>query len=596
MAEEKDLVITVWLALCLAVVTGLFLALLESGRTATAERYMDLAARSAADSLFADYHRELWDRYRVFGLEEYADEEIREDLYGYLDPYTDTQKNRNWWVPDISPEDIRIVSTKTLLSENGRALREEILSYMRFGVLTENGAPEDAGRDLEQASRERVDGDVCGWIGQLGEAASEMTRSAREICREADLLRKEKNAFVRAARAGDGAGAFEAVADMRLGAERILFLAETCREASERYDDETASHREEAEDTGELRRKLSALTEVINRFLGDLDAAEELSEAAQREEAEEEDADSARLQEIWEEAALAASDLPLPESFWTERSPDTEKLELLEKAGAVLSGKILDLLLPEGMRIREDKISIPEAPSLCAGPSESPQEITIADRFLLSEYVAGKTYHYEKDMPERELQAEYVIYGADSDRNNLSAAVSEGMAIRTGAGLAALLSDRKKRQEAETLSAAVTGGMPGTMEAMTFVILVLWAGWQAASDLKVLLAGGKVPAFRRAAEFTVLPENILSGKLSGEGSEKGLSSRECLKLLLMMHMDDACVLRMADVMQYELMKKQQDFRMYRMVSELTAVIPAAGRHIFYADGSYQTETTVSRSY
>ena len=588
--------ITVWLALSLAVITGLFLALLESAHTASGAYFLDLCARSAADSLMADYHRDLWERYRIFGLEEYSDEQIRDELYAYTKAYRDPDENRTWGSFSLTPEDIRVKDTRTLLSEGGGPLKAEILSYMRLAWPLSEETTESFRSFTERAAAERTAEDVSEWVGGMTGSAVEMAEAAGRICKEADMLRQKKAALISAAEYGDRAAFTERASEMREHAENIKALTRACRKASERYDAETADHREDAKDTKALREKLGGLATYTDRFLRDLTEAEGFSEEAEREEAEEEDADDERLRAIWHSARRAAEELSMPDSFWTGRTMDGEKLGQLKNAGALLSAGFLEVLLPEGASVGEETIRVPEAPSLAADSPSGTEIFSLADRALLSEYVLRHMECYQKDGGEGKLQAEYVLYGLESDRADLSAAVCEGMAIRTGEGLLALMSDTKKRKEAEALSAAVTGGMPGTMEAMTFVILVLWAAWQAASDLKVLLAGGKVPAIRSGKEFTVSLSDILSGKLSGEDEGTGIDSRDALRLMLIMHMDGERVLRMADVMQYELSFKQEDLRMKRMVTELEAVVSARETHVFSMKGTYEMQTTVRRSY
>lgn len=588
--------ITVWLALSLAVITGLFLALLESAHTASGAYYLDLCARSAADSLLADYHRDLWERYRIFGLEEYSDEQIRDELYTYTEVYRDPAANRTWGGLSFTPEDIRVTDTKTLLSEGGSPLREEILSYMRLAWPLSEETTESFRGFTERAAAERTAEDVSEWVGSMTGSAVEMAEAAGRICKEADLLRQNKAVLISAAEYGDRAAFTERASEMREHAENIKALTRACRKASERYDAETADHREDAKDTKALREKLDGLAAYTDRFLRDLTEAEGFSEEAEREEAEEEDADNERLRAIWHSARRAAEELPLPDDFWTVREADEEKMGQLRDVGELLSGGLLEVLLPEGVSVSEEIIRVPEAPSLAAGSAGAAESISLMDRLLLSEYVLRHMERYQKDDGEGKLQAEYVLYGLESDRADLSAAVCEGMAIRTGEGLLSLLADAKKRKEAEALSAAVTGGMPGTMEALTFVILVLWAAWQAASDLKVLLAGGKVPAIRTGKEFSVSLSDILSGKLSGEKEETGIDSRDALRFMLIMHMDGERVLRMADVMQYEMGFIQEDFRMRRMVTELEAVVSAREMHVFSLKGTYEMQTTVRRSY
>ena len=62
--------ITVFLSLTLLCIVSLMCGLLESARTAGTRWYLKIAADSAMDSVFSRYHREAWDKYRIFLLED----------------------------------------------------------------------------------------------------------------------------------------------------------------------------------------------------------------------------------------------------------------------------------------------------------------------------------------------------------------------------------------------------------------------------------------------------------------------------------------------------------------------------------------------
>ena len=64
--------ISVFLALTVSLVFALLLAVLESARTEGARLYLTIAANSSVDSLFSQYHRQLWEQYRLLGLEHYS--------------------------------------------------------------------------------------------------------------------------------------------------------------------------------------------------------------------------------------------------------------------------------------------------------------------------------------------------------------------------------------------------------------------------------------------------------------------------------------------------------------------------------------------
>ena len=66
---EKRGEITVFLTLIFLSICSLLCGLAESARTAGARYYARQALNAAADSLMAQYHRGLWENYRIFGLE-----------------------------------------------------------------------------------------------------------------------------------------------------------------------------------------------------------------------------------------------------------------------------------------------------------------------------------------------------------------------------------------------------------------------------------------------------------------------------------------------------------------------------------------------
>lgn len=56
--------------------------------------YLQMAASSAMDSVFSQYHRGLWDNYRLLFAEYESGEEIEADFAGFLTPYLETD---NWY-------------------------------------------------------------------------------------------------------------------------------------------------------------------------------------------------------------------------------------------------------------------------------------------------------------------------------------------------------------------------------------------------------------------------------------------------------------------------------------------------------------------
>ena len=61
--------ISVFLSLILTCICALMGGLFESARAAGSGWYMQMALNSSLDSLMSCYHREIWDKYRIFVLE-----------------------------------------------------------------------------------------------------------------------------------------------------------------------------------------------------------------------------------------------------------------------------------------------------------------------------------------------------------------------------------------------------------------------------------------------------------------------------------------------------------------------------------------------
>ena len=123
--------VTVFLSLILICVCGLICGLLESARTAGARCYLQTAAGSSMDSLFSQYHRKLWEEYRIFGLEHFEQETAAEEFSGFLQPYLEQE---NWY--PFSIENCQVKDRKVLTDDSGEYFEQEILDYMKYGIWT----------------------------------------------------------------------------------------------------------------------------------------------------------------------------------------------------------------------------------------------------------------------------------------------------------------------------------------------------------------------------------------------------------------------------------------------------------------------------
>ena len=77
---RKGASITVFLSLILVCVSALICALLESARTAGVRYYLQTAADAAMDNLYSNYHRQLWEQYRLILYEGVDEDTLSKDF------------------------------------------------------------------------------------------------------------------------------------------------------------------------------------------------------------------------------------------------------------------------------------------------------------------------------------------------------------------------------------------------------------------------------------------------------------------------------------------------------------------------------------
>ena len=83
--------ITVFLSLSFVLIAALILTLTESARTIAQRYYMQTALNSAMESLFSEFHRPLWENYRIYALEYRDDTLLQEELADFIKHYCDAR-------------------------------------------------------------------------------------------------------------------------------------------------------------------------------------------------------------------------------------------------------------------------------------------------------------------------------------------------------------------------------------------------------------------------------------------------------------------------------------------------------------------------
>ena len=81
--------VTVFLALVITCSSALICALTESARTAGARFYVRTMADSAIDSLFSQYHPQLWECYRLLAYASRGAGTCAQEMQNFMNPYVE---------------------------------------------------------------------------------------------------------------------------------------------------------------------------------------------------------------------------------------------------------------------------------------------------------------------------------------------------------------------------------------------------------------------------------------------------------------------------------------------------------------------------
>lgn len=155
------------------------------------------------------------------------------------------------------------------------------------------------------------------------------------------------------------------------------------------------------------------------------------------------------------------------------------------------------------------------------------------------------------------------------------------------------------------------GALTPIVFVMTFFIICVWALGESIMDLRSLLDGGRVVLLKGEDTWNLTLENLLAmgsgGQVDSGGNESGFGYLSWLKFLLIMEDTVRQDFRIMDMIQMNLKREQENFRMRRCVYQVRIVTKLRGKHVFFAlgfvdkmtgggDNSYPLEVITERTY
>lgn len=634
--------ITVFLAMILFSVCALLCVIVESARTAGARCYLRMAVDSSADSLMAQYHRELWNKYRILGLEYDKTETLEKEFREFMRPYMEAG---NWY--PMKADQIRITDMTGLTQGDGRYFEQEILDYMKYGLLDMDWD------ELDEAGAGEL---LVAWkegnsVNRVSELYSTHSREAvrvekaLEIINSTLLAQRERweqgkdcleqpdggrfisqaNKMIRELERIPGqVKSYEKRADelyVKLANSRERFLEETSDLSGDvraALEEEISQYESYAAQDGQRRREVEALTNLSRdriQWIGDvINMAEEVMEYISNWEPEDED-DELDEAALWQPVRARWSQygmLLLGVEFGVR---DKEKEGFLEQVGNMAGKGMLELVLPEGTVVSGTDLSLSGTPSVQRktdggglkekdrdGDSQSTGFLTgartLIQRLIIGEYDIRFFKGFKKEMQKGEFyELEYIIHGKKKDKDNLSGVAARLVAFREGLNLIHILSDSGKRQEARSLALTIVGGtgiLP-LVSVVAFFIMAVWALGEALLDVRCLLEGKKVPVFKTVSDWKLDLAGLLemgrSGSLidgEGGGDGSGIDYEGYLRILIFGGYDTDLVYRMMDVMQIVTARKQPGFSLENCVCTVNAEALVSGKHVFFSNGVWKS--------
>ncbi len=638
--------ITLFLAMILLSICALLCVVAESARTAGARCFLRMAADSAMDSLMAQYHRGLWERYRILGLQHSGKGMLEEELKGFLLPY---QKAENWY--PLETDQVSATEIRLLTQGNGDYLEQEILDYMKYGlvgILWDELNGEESQKLLEDFKEAESVSQVSDLyeghsreavrLEQAIEDINESLQKQEEHWREAEEALEDLDGgsfiwhaeeIIRALEQILGQVAvYEARADIlagKLAESRNRFEAmEDLREETRAgLEDEIRQYEAYTSEDGARRREIVGLRERSADQIGFvremIEEAEDVIEYIADWEPDDED-DELDEEALWRPVRrrwARRERLALAVSFGVK---DKEKQGFLETVKNIAGSGLLGLVLPEGASASDQLLELTGAPSRDA-LQEEPEGWKggvehLLDRLLVCEYdVRFFNCFARESSKEGGYELEYILYGNEREKDNLAAAAASILLLREGMNLLHIMSDAGKRQEARTLAATIAGGtgLLPLVAVLTFFVLAGWALGEAVVDVRRLLEGGSVPLIKTAQDWRLGLQGLLDmgktkgipGEIGQGSSEKGLDYRGYLRVLLFGGYGDTTVYRMMDMMQMNLRREEKEFLMADCACAVDMELTVWGKHVFFSLGlwknggnrtAYETRMAVSGSY
>ena len=648
MKKNYSASITVFLSLSFVLIAALILTITESARTIAQKYYMQTALNSAMESLFSEFHRPLWENYRIYALEFRDDNLLKEELQSFIKPYSDA---RNLFPAKIEKDGFSFTG-RGLLSES-HYFEEEILEYMPallakdcIEFLGEKKSGTDIPSILEEASKKEKEADSIQRLQEKYalnhydvEYLEDCINNIDRFCKKTETLKHYALYSLQTHDASlffsyssslkatlnslkNTVNSYDARADLLKSKVEALWNDFSAEKENLEEDGIAAietqlkSYDNYLDDGGRVRQKIDGfpaqcenldsaiegIEENVRRFQ---EYIEEERERRRKRKKEEEDYDEdnglqAEIDNFYNDTISTWQALTMPVYGEAVTQINKKNKRILESIHDIGKKKLLELLLPSGKECPSTEESFSSA-LFSTESAANPIQVGLLGEYSLRffhSYHKEESAHTTPYSNAKGLEVEYLLHGKKSDYENLSAQVTSLLAFRESMNFIHIMSDPEKLEAVEefvTSFLAITAN-PVVIAVFSAFVIGIWAFAQSLLDVKELLNDERVPLMHSLESWTLSLNHLLDflSYLSGEEIPKeniGLSYEDYLRislftkgLLSQAKINDSMLYCMEKDIQTSIRDKEPSFRMDKCLYYLSTDAEIFSRHSLYHKG------------
>ena len=648
MKKNYSASITVFLSLSFVLIAALILTITESARTIAQKYYMQTALNSAMESLFSEFHRPLWENYRIYALEFRDDNLLKEELQSFIKPYSDA---RNLFPAKIEKDGFSFTG-RGLLSES-HYFEEEILEYMPallakdcIEFLGEKKSGTDIPSILEEASKKEKEADSIQRLQEKYalnhydvEYLEDCINNIDRFCKKTETLKHYALYSLQAHDASlffsyssslkatlnslkNTVNSYDARADLLKSKVEALWNDFSAEKENLEEDGIAAietqlkSYDNYLDDGGRVRQKIDGfpaqcenldsaiegIKENVRRFQ---EYIEEERERRRKRKKEEEDYDEdnglqAEIDNFYNDTISTWQALTMPVYGEAVTQINKKNKRILESIHDIGKKKLLELLLPSGKECPSTEESFSSA-LFSTESAANPIQVGLLGEYSLRffhSYHKEESAHTTPYSNAKGLEVEYLLHGKKSDYENLSAQVTSLLAFRESMNFIHIMSDPEKLEAVEefvTSFLAITAN-PVVIAVFSAFVIGIWAFAQSLLDVKELLNDERVPLMHSLESWTLSLNHLLDflSYLSGEEIPKeniGLSYEDYLRislftkgLLSQAKINDSMLYCMEKNIQTSIRDKEPSFQINKCLYYLSTDAEIYSRHSLYHKG------------